>query len=439
MTVRVGIIGSGPAGLIVALALEKAAGPADAQLTLVDRNRSVIDAPGVEYTLQARAGRALDRLGLKGAAFTVGAPTGRIVLHVMRTGKIQRRIRLDPRNNSEVDRSEFLDNLSKLLRRTEILSEHDVSEIEAREHGRVRLHFQTGVGLDAVAPEPREFDIVIACDGIDSVARRKYFPAHRSFDRGFSAIYFSVVGDPGDSHTPEAFVRVANGDSAEIVLGDRATNGLFSMGRHRLALALAFDHPTGETLWEEHGLSPNAPWQAIPAGTKRAIARTLAQNTPVHDGLMEAAVALVEDWDGPNVYLWRMRDSDPLRHPYAPDCNLVLAGDACHGFLPTIGMGASLAIEDAERLGTRLGQHLRQFNDLPPSHANLVGEVFEPWATERRPVWDDLMHRARVAAQNWRGQSERRRFAISAYVPTRIGSAAVGAVERAVDRFPRKK
>jgi 2-polyprenyl-6-methoxyphenol hydroxylase-like FAD-dependent oxidoreductase len=202
MTVRVGIIGAGPAGLITALALEKATSPTDAEFTLIDRNSSVVDSPGVEYTLQVRACRALDRLGLKDAALRVGHPTGRIVLRVMRTDKIQRRIRLDPQYNSEVDRSEFLDNLSKLLRRTEFLNEHVVTEIAAQTHGRVLLRF---VPAGADIPEPREFDIVIACDGIDSVARRKYFPAQESFDRGFSAIYFSVVGDPADPHTPAAF------------------------------------------------------------------------------------------------------------------------------------------------------------------------------------------------------------------------------------------
>jgi len=207
------------------------------------------------------------------------------------------------------------------------------------------------------------------------------------------------------------------------------------MGRNRLALALTFDHPTGHRLWRNHGLSPDTPWRAIPAAIKQAIAQTLAENTPVHERVMEAAVSLVEDWNNPNVYLWRMRDSDPLPHPFAPDCNLVLAGDSCHGFLPTIGMGASLAIEDAERLGWRLGNYLRQLDDLPPSRANLVAEVFEPWAKERRPVWEDLMQRARAAAQNWIGQSERRGFALAPYVPTRIGSAAVGALESLIDRL----
>ena len=436
VTVRVGIIGSGPAGLTVALALEKATTSADVELTLIDRNHDAVDYPGVEYTIQARACHALERLGLKDAALTVGNPGTHIALHVLGTDKPKWRIRLDPKNNSEVDRPEFLENLSKLLRRTEILREHDVTDLEPREHGRVLLRF--GRGEDG-PPEPREFDIVIACDGINSVARSKYFPDQRTFDRGFSAIYFRAVGDPADPRTSENFTAFANGGTSQIVIGRFTTNAMFPQGRHRLALALAFDHRAADRLWREHGVSPDTPWRAIPAVTKEAITRTLARDTPVRDGLMEGAVDLVDDWEGPSVYHWRMRDSDPLQHPYALDCNLVLVGDSCHGFLPTIGEGASLSIEDGERLGTRLGRYLQRVGDLPIRRTNLVGEVFEPWAKERRPVYNDLMRRARVAAQNWIGQSERRGWAVSPYVPTRFGSVAVGAVERRMDRWHRRR
>lgn len=435
MTVRVGIIGSGPAGLTTALALEKATTFDEVELTLLDRNHDAVDYPGVEYTIQARACHALDRLGLKDAALTVGNPGTHIALHVLGTDKAKWRIRLDPKNNSEVDRPEFLENLSKLLRRTQILREHYVTDLEPREHGRVLLRF----GPDEHGtPQPQEFDIVIACDGINSVARKKYFPDQQTFDRGFSAIYFRAVGDPADPRTSETFTTFANGGTSQIVMGTFTTNAMFPQGRHRLALALAFDHRTGDRLWADHELAPGTPWRLVPAATKEAITRTLARDTPVRDGLMEAAVDLVDDWEGPSVYHWRMRDSDPLQHPYAPDCNLVLVGDSCHGFLPTIGEGASLSIEDGERLGTRLGQYLSRAADLPIHPAHLVAEVFEPWAAERRPVYNDLMRRARLAARNWIGQGERRGWAVSAYVPTRFGSIAVGAVEGRIDRWHRR-
>jgi salicylate hydroxylase len=422
VAVRIGIIGSGPAGLTTALALEKVA--ADVELTIVDRNQSALDYPGVEYGIQARACRALDRLGVKDAALrTVGHPGQQIILHVMESGRDQKRIRVDPDNTYGVVRPEFLENLSSLLQRTEILRRHDVSEIEPVGRGCVRLTF------DSAGAPAREFDIVIACDGANSLARRRYFPHARTFDRGFSAIYLLVEGDPAQPSTPATFAEVANGNASEIVMGTSVTSALFPQGRNRVTIALGFGHPVRDRLWRDHGLSPETPWQAIPAATKSDVAHALARNTPVHDGLMEQALTLVEDWDSPRVYLWAMRDSDPLPHPYAPDCNVVLLGDACHAFLPTIGMGASLAIEDAELLGSRLGRFLHGHGQT-----SLAAEVFEPWASDRMPVWADLMRRARGAACNWIGEGSRRRFELWPFVPTRIGSAAVRVVEKAMSR-----
>lgn len=417
MAVSVAIIGSGPAGLTTALALEKAA--IDAEVTIVDRNQSALDYPGVEYGIQARACRALDRLRVKDAVLRkVGHPEDRIVLHVIATGRDQKRIRVDPNNTFGVERPVFLEALSNLLQRTEILHRHEVTGIESVGHGRVGL---------TLNKRQCEFDVVIACDGANSLARRQYFPQARSFDRGFSAIYLLVEG--GQPGTPAAFAEVANGSASEIVMGTSVTGALFPQGNNRLTITLGFGHPVKDRLWREHGLTRDTPWQDIPVATKSAIAQKLAQNTPVHDGLMEQALALIDDWGSPRVYLWAMRDSDPLRRPYAPDCNVVLVGDACHAFLPTIGMGASLAIEDAELLGSRIGTFLQRHGQTA-----LAAEVFEPWAAERTPVWNDLMRRARGAARNWAGEGSRRRFELWPFVPTRIGSAAVRGVEKALSR-----
>jgi 2-polyprenyl-6-methoxyphenol hydroxylase-like FAD-dependent oxidoreductase len=119
-----------------------------------------------------------------------------------------------------------------------------------------------------------------------------------------------------------------------------------------------------------------------------------------------------------------MRDSDPLPRPYAADLPVVLLGDAAHAFLPTIGMGASLAIEDAEALGALVGRHLRG------GTGSLRDDVLTPFGRIRYPVWHDLMGRARAAVVNWRHDGPDQGFVLSPYVPTRIGSAVVRAYER---------
>ena len=63
MVTKIGIIGAGPAGLVMALALEAyCKSNKDVEITLIDKNQSAIDYPGVEYGIQARACEALKLL-----------------------------------------------------------------------------------------------------------------------------------------------------------------------------------------------------------------------------------------------------------------------------------------------------------------------------------------------------------------------------------------
>ncbi|HEX8575557.1 MAG TPA: FAD-dependent monooxygenase [Flavobacterium sp.] len=55
-----------------------------------------------------------------------------------------------------------------------------------------------------------------------------------------------------------------------------------------------------------------------------------------------------------------MRDSDVATRPYNQYGNVIMIGDAAHAITPTIGMGASLAIEDAEILGHKLSEQILQ-------------------------------------------------------------------------------
>jgi 2-polyprenyl-6-methoxyphenol hydroxylase-like FAD-dependent oxidoreductase len=104
--------------------------------------------------------------------------------------------------------------------------------------------------------------------------------------------------------------------------------------------------------------------------------------------------------------------------------------------MPTIGMGASIAIEDAELLASRLASVARHYADVGRTRRALVQEVFVPFARERVPVWNELMYRARWAARsNFFRQAERNRFAIAPQIPGFIPSRLVGAVEWVADRL----
>jgi 2-polyprenyl-6-methoxyphenol hydroxylase-like FAD-dependent oxidoreductase len=433
MVYHVGIIGAGPAGLTAALALEGVAAGERLRVTLLDRNRSPADHPGVEYGIQARATRALARLGLKDAALAMGHPAERMLFHIARGARDQLSVRVNPRETFNVRRGDFLERLASLLLRVEVLRGHDVARIMPLPGRRLRLHFAaTG---DAAVPAPMEFDVVIAADGVHSVARRTFFSAARSFDRGFSAVYLLCDGRRGDPRVPEAFKRLASGGTVQFTLGSFSTTAFFPHGDGRMVLALAVDHPTAWGLWRAHGLDPDMEWHEVPAPARKALAQAIARDTPIHGGFMERALELVEDWDGPRVYRWMMRDSDVLDRPFAPDCNLVLLGDAVHAFLPTIGMGASLAIEDAEHLGSSLGAFLLASAGRPVAELDLHAAVFAPHAAARRATWHDLMWRARAAAANLTGQGRLKRMRVAPYLPGRLWPGLLGPLERAAERL----
>jgi 2-polyprenyl-6-methoxyphenol hydroxylase-like FAD-dependent oxidoreductase len=61
MAIKIGIIGAGPAGLVTALALEAyCTSPEMVEITVIDKNESAFDYPGVEYGIQERACSAGD-------------------------------------------------------------------------------------------------------------------------------------------------------------------------------------------------------------------------------------------------------------------------------------------------------------------------------------------------------------------------------------------
>jgi salicylate hydroxylase len=79
MAIKIGIIGAGPAGIVTALALETYCKSKESvEITLIDKNKSAFDYPGVEYGIQERACKALKRIGIKDKALACGLETTRI-------------------------------------------------------------------------------------------------------------------------------------------------------------------------------------------------------------------------------------------------------------------------------------------------------------------------------------------------------------------------
>lgn len=422
--IRIGIIGAGPAGLMTALALEHYCAGQPLSITILDRNKSALDYPGVEYGIQARACHALERINQLEQALCRANPCSKITFYNARIGKHFRPVRSNPTYTRAVVRQEFLGDVEKLLHSTEVCRCRFVDKVTPSVDGSVIVEGK----IEGSSGRFSEcFDLLVAADGVHSIVRQSLFPeTATTYDRGFSCIYMLIEGDA--TNAPSGFLERANSGTSELIMGHFSTLTMFPLGKGRLALGIGLDHHAKESLWARNNLSPDVEWKSIPARLKRAIAIQLASDSG--DEMFVKALDLVPDWDSYKIYLWAMRDTDPLPRPYTDTGNLILIGDAAHAIMPTIGMGASLAIEDAEHLATLIADVIAKLDRIETFRTSARQKVFPAFARSRYPVWRELVSRSRVAAErNFIGVGRRRRFAIGSQIPNNVLSRIVSSVE----------
>ncbi len=425
---RIGILGAGPAGLMAALSLERYLPPGRAHICVLDRNRSETDYPGVEYGIQARACRALERIGQLEQALVRANPATELAFYNARIGKRFRSVPFNSKYTRIVVRQEFLADMAGLLKHSLLQRRHLVTSIVADESHEVTVR-----GTMDGTPFSQTFDVLVACDGVHSLARQTLFPTQAVIhDRGFSCIYMMLEGTPETA--PAGFMHCANSGRSELVMGTFSTMTLFPMGHGRLALGIGFDHHTKARLWAAQGVTGE--WKDLPPEKKKRIAVALTEDTDIYDRMLVKSLDLVADWNSYKIYLWAMRDTDPLARPWSSEGPVVLIGDAAHAIMPTIGMGASLAIEDAEALAALIASAAAEAATPNEFRAQLKQKVFVPFTRARHPVWVDLITRARRAAiGNFINVGQRKRFSIGPQIPNTLLSKAVTAAEWVADRL----
>jgi salicylate hydroxylase len=165
-----------------------------------------------------------------------------------------------------------------------------------------------------------DIDLLIAADGRYSDIRR------------------AISGEPAISHVGIAISRVLVPDTSGGLIDDYEQ---WFNGSNRL---LAFRVPPSHIYIA--GAFPIAPEKPIPDAMKEAPALR-AMFTPPDGKLSDQAVWLIDTIcaQAANNHWARMQEHDVL---YAdPVSNVLYLGDAAHGMVPTLGQGASQAIEDA--------------------------------------------------------------------------------------------
>ena len=418
MVTKIGIIGAGPAGLVTALALEAyCESNKNVEITLIDKNQSAIDYPGVEYGIQARACEALKRIGIKEKALACGLETSRISFFNSRTNKKQKfGVTTDPDLTVTVIRQEFLAELTKLSNRTKIYRQLNVKSIEATAE-KVTV-FCEGIEVE---DESFEFDILVSADGIASTVRKDYFKNENYIhNRGFSCLYM-LIEVPQDA--PQYFKTFSNTGECWIVLGKTTTATFFPMGKNRFAVGIGFDDNVQKEMWNLADINPDLIWSDLDVIQKERIAKLLASDCSFQDNMLAQAFQWIPDWNSFKIYLWKMRDSDVATRPHNQHGNIIMIGDAAHAIMPTIGMGASLAIEDAEILAHHLSEQILQGN---PDFKNTL----EKYSSVRVPVWEELMGRARAGARlNFIGIKNKSRLSFGPQIPGRTLWKIVSKIE----------
>ncbi|WP_238122591.1 MULTISPECIES: FAD-dependent monooxygenase [unclassified Xanthobacter] len=347
---RILIVGAGPAGLTLALALARR-GFAP---TLVERARS-LNTGGYVVSLQANGWDVAERLGILTALREAALPAADSVYRDGASGRELFRFRQSVL--AELTGGKMLhvarDTLVRLL----------AAALAAQGHGAPRF----GVEVAALAVEPNgvdvrfsdgeagRFDLVVGADGANSRVRRLAF--------GPTPAYLRPLGYRGAAWRMASDLRLDPPYEGYMEVGRQAI--LYQSGPQELSTLLC---------WR------SAEQAAVPPEARHRTVRTaFAGTAPVLQSLIEGEV----DWNA--AYLDTLAQ---IEMPHWSSGRIAVVGDAawCLSFLS--GQGASMAMAGAFLLAERLGQE-----DLP--------EVLEAWEARLRPVITAVQRHARATARSY--------------------------------------
>jgi 2-polyprenyl-6-methoxyphenol hydroxylase-like FAD-dependent oxidoreductase len=224
-----------------------------------------------------------------------------------------------------------------------------------------------------------EGDFLIGADGVHSAVRRHVIPGGpEPFDTG-------LIGFGG--FVPRSLLESTEiGQRVESTFGQ---SGFFGYG------FCSPDPRDGAMWWSTH------PMHGIDAATYRAMDQTAIKRhlLEFHAGWHDPIPRLLEAAE--NIVVTATLDVATL--PTWSRKRTLLIGDAAHATSPHAGQGASLALEDA----MRLGRLLQNGHDL--------GETFEAFENERRPRAERV-----VALARRNGNSKREFSATGAWIRDRM-------------------
>jgi 2-polyprenyl-6-methoxyphenol hydroxylase-like FAD-dependent oxidoreductase len=266
----------------------------------------------------------------------------------------------------------------------ELRFEKRLSHIEDRADRPVVAHFTDGTSAEG--------DFLIGADGVHSIVRQHVLPdGPRPFDTG-------LIGFGG--FVPRSLIEDTGiGRRIEATFGK---SGFFGYG-------FCSQDPQDGAMW----------WSTQPSnGLEAAAYRAMDQET-----IRRHLLDFHADWHEPIPSILRAAENivitdtlDVATLPVWSRGRALLIGDAAHATSPHAGQGASLALEDAMRLGCQMHQ------------GRELGQIFRAFEQERRPRAERI-----VAIARRNGNSKREFSATGAWLRDRMLKMLIPVTSRGMD------
>jgi p-hydroxybenzoate 3-monooxygenase len=371
MRTQVGIVGAGPAGLMLAHLLHLAG---IESVVLENRSREyvekrvragVLEHPTVELLRETGLADRLDAQGLPHHGFA------------LRFDGVDHRVALTELTGREITvygQQEVVKDLIAARLGAGLAIEFEVTDVSVHDlvSERPGITYRDAAGVLQVL----ECDIIAGCDGFHGICRPAVSDALTLYERAYPFAWLGVLAQAAPSHEELIYTYHDRGFALHSMRSPEVT---------RLYLQVPPDEPidrwSDDRIWEELGTRLAADGFTLTTGP-----------------IMEKSVTPMRSFV-----------AEPMRHG-----RLFLAGDAAHIVPPTGAKGMNLAIADVRVLATAVAASYRGRGELLDAYSDTClrrvwrAEHFSWWMTSmlhRDPAGDPFDHRLQLSQLRYTASS----------------------------------